>query len=146
MRQALETLFAPGDLINFCRLGFLMYWHRHGLCSLSLAQQAVLGFPPDVFAAAHGLSCSGLHVTAVATSTWARASIASARIARLAILVFIFLVCVCFFWWDVCVREREWVSVLWGICLVCGSIYRGGEVWVLSLFSHCFLVYTLQCL
>lgn len=70
-----------------------MYWHRHGLCSLILAQHAALGLLDDVIADAHGLSCSGLQVTAFVTSTSPRISTRTTQSARNVVLVFMSIFC-----------------------------------------------------
>jgi hypothetical protein len=43
------------------RPGFLLYLHRHGSCSLTLAQHSPDGLAPSMTAAAHGRSASGSH-------------------------------------------------------------------------------------
>ncbi|GAB4827910.1 hypothetical protein Ancab_034794 [Ancistrocladus abbreviatus] len=43
----------------------VLYWQRHGSCSLILAQHSFDGWTfDDMMAFAHELSCAGLHVTA----------------------------------------------------------------------------------
>lgn len=66
--QAEETFLALGEVTNFLRLGFLMYWQRQGFCCLILVQQSFEGGFPDVIAVTHGLSSVGVHVTAIDTS------------------------------------------------------------------------------
>ena len=123
------TFLALGELTNFLRLGFLRYWQRQGFCSLILLQHSVDGGLADVIALTQGLSCVGLHVTAIITCVLARSS--TSRVHTTAMYdAFIFhsledikrfvclCVCVC-----VCVRER-W----WGVCGALGwgslLIYR----------------------
>jgi len=70
--QALATLLEPGELTYCLKFGFLMYWHKHGLCSLNLEQQLVEGGEFEVIAPRQGLNSSGLQFAAsamVATST-----------------------------------------------------------------------------
>ena len=70
----LATFLALGELTNFLRLGFLRYWQRQGFCSLILLQHSVDGGLADVIALTQGLSCVGLHVTAIVTCGLARSS------------------------------------------------------------------------
>jgi len=61
----IATFLEFGELMNFWRLGFFMYWQRQGLCSLSLAQHMADGGLEEVIALAHELSSIGLQVTAI---------------------------------------------------------------------------------
>lgn len=63
----LATFLALGESTNFLRLGFLRYWQRQGFCSLILEQHRLDGGDEEVIALTHGLSCTGLHVTAIDT-------------------------------------------------------------------------------
>lgn len=60
---------APGELMYCFRLGFFMYWQRHGFCSVNLEQHAADGGWLDMIAGAHAASCTGLHVTASVVPT-----------------------------------------------------------------------------
>lgn len=121
MPHDLATFLAPGDLMNFCRLGFFMYWQRQGLCSLIFTQQAALGLLDDMMAVAQGLSCSGLQVTAFDTSALLRSSTMkkSAHTAWLAtllpLIMFLYFVSLCLGQ----VWEYMWFYI---------SIYRSGMV------------------
>lgn len=123
----MATFLAPGELMNFCRLGFFIYWQRHGLCSFILAQQTAEGLPAVVIATAQGVSCSGLQVTAAfatLTSPIARTTTIATNMATHPTLLFIFwCVCVCVL--CVCLKcgGRIGRDVL-GNDLVCISIYR----------------------
>ncbi|KAI3735874.1 hypothetical protein L6452_15397 [Arctium lappa] len=63
--QVLDTFLALGEVIYPLRLGFFMYWHRHGVCSFNFWQQVVDGDDDDVKAGRHGDSSVTVHVTAI---------------------------------------------------------------------------------
>lgn len=121
------TFLALGEFTNFLRLGFLRYWQRQGFCSLILLQQTVDGALADVIALTQGLSCVGLHVTAIVTSAFARSSTSRAHTAMYdeAFIFHSLKICLC-----MCERERGRDTEKDG--RVCGgfgwgslSIYRG---------------------
>ncbi|KAI3515690.1 hypothetical protein L1887_14593 [Cichorium endivia] len=65
--QELETFLPFGEVAYAFRLGFLKYWHRHGLCCFNFVQHSCDGGAGDVRAGRHGFSSDTEHVTAVAT-------------------------------------------------------------------------------
>lgn len=68
-----------------------MYWQRQGLCCFILVQHALLGLLEVVIAAAHGLSCSGLHANVSVDKSPPSTTDASTKlIARYASLELIF--------------------------------------------------------
>ncbi|GKA15535.1 hypothetical protein Tco_0695282 [Tanacetum coccineum] len=66
--HVVATFLALGDITYPLKLGFCMYWHKHGFCSIIFAQHNCEGSnEADDIAPAHGASSVGTHVTAVVT-------------------------------------------------------------------------------
>ncbi|PWA51735.1 alcohol dehydrogenase 7 [Artemisia annua] len=66
--HVVTTFLALGDITYTLKLGFCMYWHKHGCCSIIFVQHNCEGGDEaDDIAPAHGASSVGTHVTAVVT-------------------------------------------------------------------------------
>ncbi|GAB2232937.1 hypothetical protein Droror1_Dr00012006 [Drosera rotundifolia] len=83
--QQLVTFLAPGELTYGFNLGSFVYPQRHGLCSLSLAHQSMLGEKDWRIAVAHALSCIGSHFpSALVTAACCRRTTTAAATTKLA--------------------------------------------------------------
>ncbi|KAK8599570.1 hypothetical protein V6N13_077489 [Hibiscus sabdariffa] len=103
--QVEATFLAFGVLTNFFRFGFPRYWQRQGFCSLILLQHNRDGGDDVVMAPTQGLSCAGLHVTAVdisaSASSRSNTTAAAANTAVRGVFILLFTCDIwCRIWWS----------------------------------------------